>query len=1152
MKFLSCLLIALLGISSLRAQQLPKTLLWRITGKDGHHTSYLYGTMHLTDDRVFNLGDSLYAAIAHSDGFAMELDPNALTGLMVAEVQKRIGNIKNLKDLLSEHEYRIYGPRLAKKLGKPMEDITTEDILQEKNKWVTDAYRKGSMPTFLDTYLYDIARRQNKWTGGVEDPEDQSGLLDDAVDESDIRFLLSDEEDSLGHRLHSSSYSSMIDVYADQDLSAIDSMESGLANRDVILIKRNVKMAARMDSLSGVRSMVFAVGAAHLPGEAGLISLLRKRGFDVEPVISDRKIKAKDYVVKELPRTWQKVGDEDSIYQVSMPGTPGDIGIYGVLKMKMYFDLFEGIGYFSTAFQSIYGEKASDSLMDGWARLVFGTKGKKEYKSVDIDGGKGRIYQGSGVDGYKKGMILTKDNMIYMVYAVSIQETEKNIRNADQFIQSFRMLKRTSSRSDPSEMAFVPHIDTVMAYRIATPSPAKPYEIPSASEGWLSRAYISTDMKNGIYFIFSANGVSSDHYIPNDSTYFAEMKSSAMTKVGDIISDTGWMMGDLRVTEFRAAMKQSVYEMLCRYVARGNRWYGMVVMCPREKAGLPEVRRFLSSFELLDYPAHSWHTVNSADTVFSSWCPSPVAADTSVEVSELSSVDARYTSFDSSRSMAYTVTAMHLSPYFWSNSDSAFWAERIKDDISYKDTLIGKRPVKNGDVSGWDWLEGQQGSRNYVRRRALLYGDKLYYLFSAGLRSEVESENTNRFYDDFRFLHPAPASTLFQSKTGRLLKDLQSDDSATAFAARRYMYNAPFTKNDLPLLRQTLLCWKPSEDKEWYTQSLTQRILDLHDSSSFDFAVNSYPAIPDTDVMLLNNLLRLMADFPDSAHYAVLARLLKSHPPAGNLSFTLEYKLGREREFMRPFLSGLLPLLDDSLIRSSMISLAAEGIDSGALAGSALAPYRAMLLKFAESRLRQFSDTVASTVFDKDLVRLLGQFNDPRSNVLLQRFLGIKDNYLRKYALESLLRNKQEPAAAGVRALAADRSYRLDAYRDLKKYGRVALFPADYRTPKAIGAALVREELDEEDDEAVDSIVFVTSLIRDIGDGPQRFYFYRVSGSGEGEESFMACAGPFKTAPPLTAGWYNDDGKAFVLYDKQYDPGQQEEQIEELLAKFKE
>ena len=38
----------------------PNTLLWKISGNGLTKPSYLFGTMHLQDKRIFNLGDSFY------------------------------------------------------------------------------------------------------------------------------------------------------------------------------------------------------------------------------------------------------------------------------------------------------------------------------------------------------------------------------------------------------------------------------------------------------------------------------------------------------------------------------------------------------------------------------------------------------------------------------------------------------------------------------------------------------------------------------------------------------------------------------------------------------------------------------------------------------------------------------------------------------------------------------------------------------------------------------------------------------------------------------------------------------------------------------------------------------------------------------------
>ena len=77
------------------------SLLWRISGNGLNGSSYLFGTIHLNDARVFNLGDSLYGAIANTDGFAMELDPQQLTLYLIDEMKKELTNPKKLSAMRS-------------------------------------------------------------------------------------------------------------------------------------------------------------------------------------------------------------------------------------------------------------------------------------------------------------------------------------------------------------------------------------------------------------------------------------------------------------------------------------------------------------------------------------------------------------------------------------------------------------------------------------------------------------------------------------------------------------------------------------------------------------------------------------------------------------------------------------------------------------------------------------------------------------------------------------------------------------------------------------------------------------------------------------------------------------------------------------------
>jgi uncharacterized protein YbaP (TraB family) len=51
--------------------------------------------------------------------------------------------------------------------------------------------------------------------------------------------------------------------------------------RKLMIYDRNIAMANRMAELSKEKSSFFAIGAAHLPGPKGVLTLLKKQGFKI-------------------------------------------------------------------------------------------------------------------------------------------------------------------------------------------------------------------------------------------------------------------------------------------------------------------------------------------------------------------------------------------------------------------------------------------------------------------------------------------------------------------------------------------------------------------------------------------------------------------------------------------------------------------------------------------------------------------------------------------------------------------------------------------------------------------------------------------------------------------------------------------------------
>jgi uncharacterized protein YbaP (TraB family) len=83
--------------------------------------------------------------------------------------------------------------------------------------------------------------------------------------------------------------SDLADVYRKQDLQKIDELtRSGDATvsnyLELLLYGRNRKWVHSLNTLLPEKSLLIAVGAGHLPGEHGVINLLKEKGYTLSPV----------------------------------------------------------------------------------------------------------------------------------------------------------------------------------------------------------------------------------------------------------------------------------------------------------------------------------------------------------------------------------------------------------------------------------------------------------------------------------------------------------------------------------------------------------------------------------------------------------------------------------------------------------------------------------------------------------------------------------------------------------------------------------------------------------------------------------------------------------------------------------------------------
>jgi uncharacterized protein YbaP (TraB family) len=265
------------------------TLLWRISGRNLAKPSYLFGTIHLLCANDIDLSETLKKAINETDKVYLELDMDNLFEMMQAVQKMKMRNDTTLSDLLSESDYKKVKTFFASKSSiipfsiletyKPM--LAASMIMQTS----TECDNAVSM----EQIIMQEAKENKKEIKGMETMAYQLSIFDSIPYEVQAKQLLAFISDNDTEDKASKEYDEMASAYRNQDLSKLEALinkeEFGIGNfADLLLYNRNKNWVITMDKIFANNSAVIAVGAGHLPGEKGVINLLKKAGYKVQPM----------------------------------------------------------------------------------------------------------------------------------------------------------------------------------------------------------------------------------------------------------------------------------------------------------------------------------------------------------------------------------------------------------------------------------------------------------------------------------------------------------------------------------------------------------------------------------------------------------------------------------------------------------------------------------------------------------------------------------------------------------------------------------------------------------------------------------------------------------------------------------------------------
>lgn len=282
--------IGLFAVVSVSAQTTQKSLAWKITGNGLKETSYLYGTMHTQDQRVFNFKDGVLEAHKEAEVYVMEVDMGLMDQFSVMGMMIMEGDT-TLKELLTKSQYDSVFNYFNDSLGQPLTLFNT--MMPIFTAQIIELQDLGSdQEMALDLYFADLAKDQGKVVIGLETAEEQMNALK-AVSNKDQAAFLYELVKSKYEGTEDNTMKDLVELYVQGDLEGMlsitsqESMSSSKAQEDFennLIVKRNRIMTSRMIKIIHKQSAFAAVGAAHLGGRDGIITLLRDQGYIVEPL----------------------------------------------------------------------------------------------------------------------------------------------------------------------------------------------------------------------------------------------------------------------------------------------------------------------------------------------------------------------------------------------------------------------------------------------------------------------------------------------------------------------------------------------------------------------------------------------------------------------------------------------------------------------------------------------------------------------------------------------------------------------------------------------------------------------------------------------------------------------------------------------------
>lgn len=1131
-----------------QAQEKPidNALLWKVTGKSMLKPSFLYGTIHLQDQRVFNFNDSLYSYIKSADGFAMEIHPDSVVSALMQKAEENTSS-KLLRQHLSKDEFSQVSRKLKKELGIDASKLTLKEAYLLRDHLSKPAARDDDMPTFVDAYLFGVARNQGKEIVGLEKATDQMHMLDDIKGEFDVKELLKGmkKEKNLTERL--------VQLYIREDLQAIHNLMSYLPQEteDKLLNLRNHLMVLKMDSLIQAKSFVVAVGTAHLPGKKGMIELLRQKGYTVEPVFTTTRTHANNYAVKAAQTAaWVDVNEPQFGYNLRMPGKPSPMDMLnGSMKMNMYMDLSSMKLYYAAFVVpaiAVTKENADSVLQAMCKNAMASSRGqalsrkrftKDKFEGIDF------VYKQTTDKMFARVQAIAMGKRVYLIGFGSPRQDDLATKEADDFFSSFTLL-------DLPENTWEKQTFNDYYFSVSLPEKAKFVQLPITDSSVRSVQFNSMDNNSGYYFGLTVVTTNPGFIIPDDSVYF----SSAVGRLQDAMLIQGLQQKDTTFEGFAArritARLKDGLGLNCLMISRGNRVYNLTAIMNAEDSAHADVWAFFKSFSFIDYPKLSWQSKQLDEFGLTVPTPGAFTKTTFLNDDEDSASSVRefqWLTYDSASATSFYVTRRSLSPYLWVKHDSVILKKYMNDLTEEGEIVSDYKFLRNG----LEFNIKKPNTSMTHRMRVLLNGNAVYILQADAPRQYWKQYNYQQFLEGVKFAKEVKPDFLHTNSFQKLLADLSSTDSAKFEAAYSAIDELIFDSTDIPALLQAASVEYPLDTIKYYTISerLLDALVDIKRNDVVDVITKHYNSLKPSQEQYKYRMLNALARRYTTESYTAIEKLLKQGLPTKGDADDFVRSMADSLQFTQKLYPYLITLSGDSLLGVQLFYLHEDMLDSNYISINAFKPYQHLVMKAASLELKRISVSKESVYYATglySLLRTLKALNTDSAKLMLRKFTAVRPLNIKGQAVISLLKMKEPVDPLVLQTIAADKGFRVILYDDLKEIKQEKLFPAKYFNQRAFAEGYIYNSFDEDEEPA--KLQFIGERTAEFKGKKQKFYLYKAIYDHDdgGHTAYLCVGGAFGVKVP------SDDDVSGIYWDEEFSQSQIDKQFKAYLALYDE